>query len=51
MAACVQARNDMIEACAELDEQATEDYLNGKEITNERIVQFPILDTEVVPVL
>ncbi len=26
MAACVQARNDMIEACAELDEQATEDY-------------------------
>ena len=27
----------MIEACAELDDQATEDYLNGKEISNETI--------------
>ena len=32
-----QARAEMIEACAELDEQATEDYLNGKEISNETI--------------
>jgi elongation factor G len=31
------ARMEMIEACAELDEQATEDYLNGKEIANETI--------------
>ena len=31
------ARAEMIEACAELDEQATEDYLNGKEISNETI--------------
>ncbi len=31
------ARQEMIEACAELDEQATEDYLNGKEISNETI--------------
>jgi hypothetical protein len=25
-------RADMIEACCELDDQATEDFLNGKEI-------------------
>jgi elongation factor G len=31
------ARAEMIEACAELDEQATEDFLNGKEISNETI--------------
>jgi elongation factor G len=31
------ARMEMIEACAELDEQATEDYVNGKEISNETI--------------
>src|SRR5215216_6608256 len=37
MPAAVQARQDMIEACAELDDQATEDYLNGKEISNETI--------------
>ncbi|MBI2720224.1 MAG: elongation factor G [Rhizobiales bacterium] len=35
--AAKQARAEMIEACAELDEQATEDYLNGKEISNETI--------------
>src|SRR5207247_3298218 len=35
--AAVAARLEMIEACAELDEQATEDYLNGKEISNETI--------------
>ena len=37
MPAAVQARQEMIEACAELDDQATEDYLNGKEISNETI--------------
>lgn len=31
------ARAEMIEACAELDEQATEDFLNGKELSNETI--------------
>ncbi|MGE0008634.1 MAG: elongation factor G [Parvibaculaceae bacterium] len=31
------ARAEMVEACAELDEQATEDYLNGKELTQETI--------------
>jgi elongation factor G len=35
--AAQQARNEMIEACVELDDQATEDYLNGKEISNETI--------------
>jgi elongation factor G len=36
-AAAEQARADMVEACAELDDQAMEDYLNGKEISNETI--------------
>jgi elongation factor G len=36
-AAADQARADMIEACAELDDQAMDDYLNGKEISNETI--------------
>ncbi len=36
-AAAEAARAEMIEACAELDEQATEDFLNGKEISNETI--------------
>jgi elongation factor G len=35
--AAVLARQEMIEACVELDDQATEDYLNGKEISNETI--------------
>jgi elongation factor G len=35
--AAVAARNEMIEACVELDDQATDDYLNGKEISNETI--------------
>ena len=37
MPAAIQARQEMIEACAELDEKAMEDYLNGKEISNETI--------------
>jgi elongation factor G len=36
-AAAEQARADMVEACAELDDQAMDDYLNGKELTNETI--------------
>ena len=50
----VQARADMIEACAELDEQATEDYLNGKEITNEtikRLLRKAVLTGAFFPVL
>jgi len=35
--AAKQARAEMIEACVELDDQAMDDYLNGKEITNEVI--------------
>ncbi len=31
------ARQEMIEACVELDDQATDDYLNGKEIANDTI--------------
>jgi elongation factor G len=31
------ARAEMVEACAELDDQAMDDYLNGKEISNETI--------------
>jgi elongation factor G len=33
----IAARQEMIEACVELDDQATEDYLNGKEISNDTI--------------
>jgi elongation factor G len=36
-AAAEQARADMVEACAELDDHAMDDYLNGKEIPNETI--------------
>jgi len=35
--AAKQARAEMIEACVELDDQAMDDYLNGKEIANETI--------------
>jgi len=33
----VTARQEMIEACVELDERAMEDYLEGREISNETI--------------
>jgi elongation factor G len=33
----IAARQEMIEACVDLDEKATEDYLEGREITNETI--------------
>ncbi|MBM3520288.1 MAG: elongation factor G, partial [Alphaproteobacteria bacterium] len=35
--AAKQARAEMIEACVDLDDQAMDDYLNGKEIANETI--------------
>jgi len=35
--AAVQARAEMVEACAELDDQAMTDYLEGKELSNETI--------------
>ncbi len=37
MDAAVQARAEMVEACAELDDQAMTDYLEGKELSNETI--------------
>ncbi len=52
--AAVQARAEMIEACAELDEQATEDFLNGKEIGNEtikRLLRKAVLTGAFFPVL
>ncbi len=52
--AAVQARAEMIEACAELDEQATEDFLNGKEISNEtikRLLRKAVLTGAFFPVL
>ena len=52
--AAKQARADMIEACAELDEQATEDYLNGKEISNEtikKLLRKAVLTAAFFPVL
>src|SRR5436190_5195309 len=48
------ARAEMIEACAELDEQATEDFLNGKEISNEtikRLIRKAVLTGAFFPVL
>jgi elongation factor G len=54
MASAVAARNDMIEACAELDDQATEDFLNGKEISNEtikRLLRKAVLNASFFPVL
>ncbi len=53
-AAAEQARADMIEACAELDDQAMEDYLNGKEMNNEtikRLLRKAVLTGAFFPVL
>ncbi|WP_373502913.1 elongation factor G [Aestuariivirga sp.] len=52
--AAVQARADMIEACAELEDQAMDDYLNGKELTNEtikRLLRKAVLTSAFFPVL
>ncbi len=53
-AAAEQARADMIEACAELDDQAMEDYLNGKEIDNptiKKLLRKAVLTGAFFPVL
>jgi elongation factor G len=52
--AAIQARADMIEACAELDDQAMDDYLNGKEMSNEtikRLLRKAVLTGAFFPVL
>ncbi len=52
--AAVQARADMIEACAELDDQAMDDYLNGKEIDNptiKKLLRKAVLTGAFFPVL
>jgi elongation factor G len=54
MAAAVQARADMVEACAELDDQAMEDYLNGKELSNDtikKLIRKAVLTGAFFPVL
>jgi elongation factor G len=52
--AAVAARADMIEACAELDDQAMDDYLNGKEMANEtikKLIRKAVLTGAFFPVL
>jgi elongation factor G len=54
LAAAEQARADMIEACAELDEAAMDDYLNGKPMANEtikRLLRKAVLNASFFPVL
>ncbi|WP_395662729.1 elongation factor G [Aestuariivirga sp.] len=54
LAASEQARAEMIEACAELDDQAMDDYLNGKEIDNptiKRLLRKAVLTGAFFPVL
>jgi elongation factor G len=49
-----QARAEMIEACVELDDQAMDDYLNGKEISNEtikKLLRKAVLTSAFFPVL
>jgi elongation factor G len=49
-----QARADMIEACAELDEKAMDDYLNGVEMDNvtiKRLLRKAVLNASFFPVL
>ena len=52
--AAKQARAEMIEAAVELDDQAMDDYLNGKEITNDvikRLLRKAVLTGAFFPVL
>jgi elongation factor G len=52
--AAKQARADMIEACAELDDKAMDDYLNGVEMTNEtikKLLRKAVLNASFFPVL
>jgi elongation factor G len=54
LASAEQARAEMIEACAELDDQAMDDYLNGKEIDNptiKRLLRKAVLTGAFFPVL
>ena len=54
LAAAKQARADMIEACAELDEKAMDDYLNGIEMDNatiKRLLRKAVLNASFFPVL
>ncbi|MFO1130609.1 MAG: elongation factor G [Hyphomicrobiales bacterium] len=54
LAAAEQARAEMIEACAELDDQAMDDYLNGKEIDNptiKKLLRKAVLTGAFFPVL
>ena len=49
-----QARADMIEACAELDEKAMDDYLNGIEMDNvtiKKLLRKAVLNASFFPVL
>jgi elongation factor G len=53
-ASAEQARAEMIEACAELDDQAMDDYLNGKEIDNptiKKLLRKAVLTGAFFPVL
>ena len=52
--AAKQARADMIEACAELDEKAMDDYLNGVEMDNvtiKKLLRKAVLNASFFPVL
>jgi elongation factor G len=52
--AAKQARADMIEACAELDDKAMEDYLNGIELENatiKKLLRKAVLNGSFFPVL
>ena len=52
--AAKQARADMIEACAELDDKAMEDYLNGVEMDNptiKKLLRKAVLNASFFPVL
>ena len=52
--AAKQARADMIEACAELDDKAMEDYLNGIEMDNvtiKKLLRKAVLNASFFPVL
>jgi elongation factor G len=52
--AAKQARADMIEACAELDDKAMDDYLNGIELDNDtikKLLRKAVLNGSFFPVL
>ncbi|MDE2385486.1 MAG: elongation factor G [Alphaproteobacteria bacterium] len=54
LAAAEAARANMIEACAELDDQAMEDYLEGKPMANEtikKLLRKAVLNASFFPVL